>query len=102
LAVAIVAISRAFVHFFERIKNTMIDKQQTEIIALIRIVTPGAIIVLGLCATPGFAATISRSLEIDFTLSAIWWLMAQLDALRDRLSPFRTSAHDGLAGGIAA
>jgi hypothetical protein len=80
----------------------MIGKQQTDIIALIRIVTLGAIIVLGPCVSPGFAATISRSLEIDVTLSAIRWLMAQLDAVGDRLSPFRTAAHDRLAGGTAA
>jgi hypothetical protein len=80
----------------------MIGKQQIEIITWIRIVPLGAIIVLGLCVLPGFAATISRSLEIDFTLSAIRWLTAQLDAIRDRLSPSRTPAHDRLAGGIAA
>ena len=42
---------------------------------LIQIAFLGAIALLGFCLAPGFAATISRSSEIEALLAAIWWMI---------------------------
>jgi len=44
---------------------------------LIQIACLGALALLGLCVAPGFAATISRSSEIEASLAAIWSMIVR-------------------------
>jgi hypothetical protein len=69
------------------------SKYERNITLLIQIMWLGAIMVLGFCVAPGFAATISRSPDIEASLAAIWSMMKPSDAARNWLAPFniRTS-----------
>ena len=46
---------------------------------LIQIAYLGAIALLGFCVAPGFAATISRSSEIEALLAAVWSMIGPSD-----------------------
>jgi hypothetical protein len=48
------------------------SKHERNIPLLIQIAWLGAIVVLSFCGAPGFAATISRSPDIETSLVAIW------------------------------
>jgi hypothetical protein len=64
------------------------SKYEENITLLIQIVWFGAIVVLGFCVAPGFAATISRSSEIEASVVAIWSMIAPSDAARHWFAPF--------------
>ena len=55
---------------------------ERNITLLMQIAWLGAILVLGFCVAPGFAATISRSLDIEASLVAIWSMIAPSGARR--------------------
>ncbi len=65
---------------------------ERDITRLIQIAWFGAIVVLSFCVAPGFAATISRSSEIEASLVAIWSMMGPSDAARNWLAPFNIRA----------
>ena len=64
------------------------SKHERNIILLIQIAWFGAIAVLSFCIAPGFAATISRSSDIEASLVAIWSMIAPPDAARHWFAPF--------------
>jgi hypothetical protein len=64
------------------------SKYAANISLLIRIAWLGAIVLLGFCVAPGFAATISRSSDIEASLVAIWSMIAPSDAVRRWFAPF--------------
>jgi hypothetical protein len=64
------------------------SKYAANISLLIQIAWLGAIVFLGFCVAPGFAATISRSSDIEASLVAIWSMIAPLDAVRHWFAPF--------------
>jgi hypothetical protein len=59
---------------------------------LIQIACLGAIALLGFCVAPGFAATISRSSEIEALLAAIWSMVGPSDAARNWMAPLHIRA----------
>ena len=63
------------------------SKYEKNIALLIQIAWLGAIVVLSFCVAPGFAATISRSSDIESSLAAIWSMMGPSDAVRSWLAP---------------
>ena len=64
------------------------SKYEKNIALLIQIAWFGAIVVLSFCGAPGFAATISRSPDIETSLVAIWSMVGSSDAARTWLAPF--------------
>jgi hypothetical protein len=70
----------------------LMSKYERNITLLIQIAWLGAIVVLGFCVAPGFAATISRSSDIEASLVAIWSMMGPSDAARNWLAPFNIRA----------
>jgi hypothetical protein len=68
------------------------SKYEKNIALLIQIAWLGAIVVLSFCVAPGFAATISRSSDIETSLVAIWSMIGPSDAARDWLGPFNVRA----------
>ena len=65
---------------------------EQNIAPLIQIALLGAIAVFSLCVAPGFAATISRSAEIEAALVAIWSLTGLSETARNWLAPFNSRA----------
>jgi hypothetical protein len=64
------------------------SKYEENITLLIQIAWFGAIVVLSFCVAPGFAATISRSSDVEASLMAIWSMIAPSDAVRHWFAPF--------------
>jgi hypothetical protein len=64
------------------------SKYEENISLLIQFAWLGAIVVLSFCVAPGFAATISRSSEIEASLVAIWSMIGPSDAVCNWLAPF--------------
>ena len=64
------------------------SKHEENITLLIQVILIGVIVVLGFCVAPGFAATISRSSDIEASLMAIRSMMGPSDATRNWLGPF--------------
>ncbi len=62
------------------------------VVLLIRIALVGTIVVAGFCAAPGFAATISRTADVEILLTTMWSMMGPAGSLRNWLAPL-------LAGG---
>jgi hypothetical protein len=71
------------------------SKYEKNIALLIQIAWLGAIVALSFCGAPGFAATISRSSDIESSLAAIWSMIRPADGARNWLAPFdiRTTSH---------
>jgi hypothetical protein len=69
-----------------------VSKHARNIILLIQIAWFGAIAVLSFCIAPGFAATISRSSDIESSLVAIWSMIAPSDAAGHWFAPFNIRA----------
>ena len=68
------------------------SKYERNIPLLIQIAWLGAIVVLSFCGAPGFAATISRSPDIETSLAAIWSMIGPSDAAGNWLAPFNIRA----------
>jgi hypothetical protein len=73
------------------------SKYEENITLLIQIAWLGAIVVLGFCVAPGFAATISRSSDIEASLTAIWSMIRPADAtlISDISGTRRSSVRSG-------
>ena len=55
-----------------------------------RISTLAALAYLGLAVSPGFAATLSRSVDVNGTASTVWAMIGPFCAIRDWLPPVGT------------
>ena len=73
---------------FFKLLGWFMSKYERNITLLMQIAWLGAILVLGFCVAPGFAATISRSLDIEASLVAIWSMIGPSDGARNWLAPF--------------
>jgi hypothetical protein len=69
------------------------SKYEKNIALLIQIAWLGAIVVLGFCFAPGFAATISRSSDLEASLAAIWSMIGPADGARTWLPPFNIATY---------
>jgi hypothetical protein len=61
----------------------------------IRIALLGAIVVLGFCVTPGLLATISRNVDAEAAITAMWSMVRPALSLRNWLATLRSSAARG-------
>lgn len=68
------------------------SEYERDIALWIQIAWLGAMVVLGFCVAPGFAATISRSSDIEASLVAVWSMIGPSDAARNWLAPFNIRA----------
>jgi hypothetical protein len=64
---------------------------EENIALLVRIAWLGAIVAIGFCVAPGFAATISRNSDIETSLAAMWSMMGPGTA-GNWLAPFNLRA----------
>jgi hypothetical protein len=78
-------------------KEIFVSQYEKNIALLTQIAWLGAIVVLSFCGAPGFAATISRSPDIETSLVAIWSMVGSLDAARTWLAPFGIATYQTAA-----
>lgn len=64
------------------------DVTKQNIAALVRIAILCALPLLAAGFSPAIAATLSRSVDVGVTLSAMWSMIGPLFAIRDWLAPF--------------
>jgi hypothetical protein len=69
-----------------------VREYERDIALWIQIAWLGAIAVVSFCVAPGFAATISRSSDIEASLAAVWSMMGPSDAARNWFAPFNIRA----------
>jgi hypothetical protein len=64
------------------------SQYERNVALLIQVAWLSAIVILGFSVAPGFAATISRSTEIEAALVAIWSITGPSETVRNWLAPF--------------
>jgi hypothetical protein len=63
--------------------------------AVTRVAALGALVFLSVNVSPAFAATLSRSVDVNGTLSAVWAMIGPFCAIRDWLPPVGTCTENG-------
>ena len=58
---------------------------------LIRIASPGVVVILGLCVSPGLAAAISGHGDVDLAVAAMWSMAGPRHMVRNWLPGLRTA-----------
>jgi hypothetical protein len=58
--------------------------------AVAQMVALGALVFLSVHVSPAFAATLSRSVDVNGTLSAVWSMIGPFCAIKDWLPPVGT------------
>jgi hypothetical protein len=64
---------------------------EQSIARLIRIASPGVVVILGLCVSPGMVAAISGHGDVDLAVSAMWSMAGPLHVVRNWLPGLRTA-----------
>lgn len=58
---------------------------------LIRIASPGVVVILGLCVSPGLVGAISGHGDLEFAVSAMWSVAGPLHVVRNWLPGLRAA-----------
>ena len=64
---------------------------EQSIARLIRIASPGVVVILGLCVSPGMVAAISGHGDVELAISVMWSVAAPLHAVRNWLPGLRAA-----------
>jgi len=64
---------------------------EQSIARLIRIASPGVVVILGLCVSPGMVAAISGHGDVELAISAMWSVAAPLHVVRNWLPGLRAA-----------
>jgi hypothetical protein len=77
--------------FFQAFQDRDMSAFDQTVVFWIRIALLGAIVVLGFCVTPGLLATISRNVDAEAAITAMWSMVRPALSLRNWLATLRSA-----------